>query len=84
MTPRNPADRPATEPRTEAGRGLIESLRPWAEAYPDKFLDGWEQDILAIEAEAAQGAAPLDVHVGHLLGVIPPATLVCDTCEVEL
>jgi hypothetical protein len=44
---------PAVErPRTEAARSLLATLQAWAERYPDKFLDGWEEDIIAIEDEA--------------------------------
>ena len=47
------------EPRTEAGRRLITML---AQIDPEPQGIGWVNDaILAIEAEAAQGAAPLDV-----------------------
>ena len=48
-------DRNATEPRTEAGRNLLQEL-----SFRENYLRPGTQlaAILAIEAEAAQGAAP--------------------------
>ena len=66
------ADRPATEPRTEAGRRLLDSIAPgrtdgWvaeqiaaveAESYDAAMVDAFD-DVQRIDrAEAAQGAAP--------------------------
>ncbi len=48
-----PAARPATEPRTEAGRRLVED-EPRVVTGEHSMLNR----VLAIEAEAAQGAAP--------------------------
>lgn len=51
------ADRPATEPRTEAGwqlAALNSNEMKWASVEPDEV----RRLILAIEAEAAQDAAP--------------------------
>ena len=47
------ADRPTTEPRTAAGRRLLSG---------PNMRRAYLSDILAIEAEAAQGAAPLDAE----------------------
>lgn len=40
-------------PTTRTGRRLIRLLRPWAKAFPDGFLDGWEDHVIDVEREAA-------------------------------
>lgn len=51
-------DRPTTEPRTEAGREMMRAF-PFAKWHPINRVIVLDH-ILAIEAEAAQGAAALD------------------------
>ena len=48
-------DRPATDPRTEAGRTAMRDVDDGRKPESRQY---WLSTILAIEAEAAQGAAP--------------------------
>lgn len=82
--PRNPADRPATEPRTEVGRRLAASARQWI-ALDDNDIPmplgaaSIDRDIAAVENEAARSdSQPLTAKVRQELDQIRSAGLSYD------